>query len=97
MGNDMKNIIFLFLLTPSGLLFAAEQSVILSIPSMNCPVCPITVKKSLQQVDGVKSIDIHYKDKTVAITFDDHTVDIKSLLKATENVGYPAILKDNKK
>lgn len=97
MGNSMKNFVFLFLLSQSGLLFAAEQSVILSIPSMDCPVCPITIKKSLEKVAGVKSVDVSYENKTAAVSFDDHTLDVKSLLKATENVGYPSTLKDDKK
>jgi len=94
----MKNsLVFLFLLSISGVISAAEQSVILSIPGMNCPVCPITIKKSLQQVDGVKSVNVSYESKTALISYDDKHTDIKSLLKATENVGYPSYLKEDKK
>ena len=94
----MKNsLVFLFLLSISGVISAAEQSVILSIPGMNCPVCPITIKKSLQQVDGVKSVNVSYEGKTALISYDDKHTDIKSLLKATENVGYPSYLKEDKK
>jgi periplasmic mercuric ion binding protein len=96
MGNKMKKIAFLLLLAQSGLLFAAEQSVILSISGMTCAVCPITVKKSLQKVEGVTSVTVSYENKTAAVSFDDQKTDIKSLLKATENVGYPAtVLKNN--
>lgn len=97
MGNRMKNIVFLCLLSQSGFLFAAEQSVILSIPGMDCPVCPITIKKSLEKVAGVKSVDVSYENKTAAVSFDDQSADVKSLLKATENVGYPSTLKEDKK
>jgi mercuric ion binding protein len=91
----MKNLVFLFLLTQSGILFAAEQSVILSVSSMNCPVCPITVKKSLQKVEGVKSVAVSYENKTAAVSFDDQKTDIKSLLTATENAGYPSTVLKN--
>jgi periplasmic mercuric ion binding protein len=98
MGNIIKNsLVFLFLLSMSGFISAAEQSVILSVPRMNCPVCPITVKKSLQQVDGVKSVNVIYESKTAEIAFDDKLTNINSLLKATENVGYPSYLKEDKK
>ena len=98
MGNIMKNsLVFLFLLSISGVISAAKQAVILSVPGMNCPVCPITVKKSLQQVAGVKSVNVIYESKTAEISFDDKVTDIKSLLKATENVGYPSTLKEDKK
>ena len=97
MGNRMRLLIFLFLLAQSGVLFAAEQSVMLSISGMNCPVCPITVKKSLQKVEGVKSVNVSYESKTAAVAFDDQLTDIKQILKATENVGYPAtVLKNNR-
>jgi mercuric ion binding protein len=95
MGNHMKNLFFLFLLLQSGLLLAAEQTVLLSVPDMNCPVCPITVKKSLQKVVGVKSVTVSYENKTAAVSFDDQKTDIKSLLKAMENVGYPSTVLKN--
>lgn len=98
MGNIMRNkLVFWILLSISGVLSAAEQSVILFVPGMNCPVCPITVKKSLQKVDGVKSVNVNYESKTAEISFDDKVTDIKSLMKATENVGYPSQVKGDKK
>lgn len=95
MGNRMRTLVILCLLAQSGFLFAAEQSVILSVPGMNCPVCPITVKKSLQKVEGVKSVTVSYENKTATVSFDDQKAAIKSLLKATENVGYPATVLKN--
>lgn len=95
MGNNMKNTLFLLLLAQSGLLFAAEQSVILSISGMTCAVCPVTVKKSLQKVEGVKSVTVSYESKTAAVSFDDQLTKVESLLKATENVGYPATVLKN--
>ncbi len=86
----MKILVLLFLLTQSGLLFATEQSVTLSVSGMNCPVCPITIKKSLQKVEGVKSVAISYENKTATVSFDDQKTDITGLLTATENVGYPS-------
>ncbi|MDP2903399.1 MAG: mercury resistance system periplasmic binding protein MerP [Methylovulum sp.] len=91
----MKNTLFLLLLAQSGLLFAAEQSVILSISGMTCAVCPVTVKKSLQKVEGVKSVTVSYESKTAAVSFDDQLTKVESLLKATENVGYPATVLKN--
>jgi mercuric ion binding protein len=94
----MKNmLVFWVLLSLSGVISAAEQSVLLSVPGMNCPVCPITIKKSLQQVAGVKSVNVSYESKTAEVSFDDKLTDIKSLMKATENVGYPSYLKEGKK
>ncbi|MDD5579842.1 MAG: mercury resistance system periplasmic binding protein MerP [Methylobacter sp.] len=94
----MRNKLFFgVLLSISGVLSAAEQSVILFVPGMNCLVCPVTVKKSLQKVDGVKFVNIIYESKTAEISFDDKVTDINSLMKATENAGYPSQVKGDKK
>jgi mercuric ion binding protein len=98
MGNIMRNtLVFWVLLSISGVLSAAEQSVVLFVPGMNCPVCPVTVRKSLQKVDGVKSVNVIYESKTAKISFDDKVTDIKNLMKATENAGYPSQIKEDKK
>ncbi|MCX7074453.1 MAG: heavy metal-associated domain-containing protein [Methylococcales bacterium] len=91
----MKKFAFLFLVLQSNLLFAAEQSVMLSISGMPCAVCPVTIKKSLQKVEGVKTVSVSYENKTVAIVFNDQIASIEKLLKAAENSGYPAILIKN--
>lgn len=96
MGNLMKYSMVIALLSLSGLLFAAEQSVVLSIPGMNCPVCPITIKKSLQKVEGVKTVDVKFESKLANVTFDDDVTDIDHLKQATENVGYPSQLQEEK-
>lgn len=90
MGNRMRLFVILCLLTQSGLLFAAEKKVILSVTGMTCRVCPVTVKKSLQKVAGVKSVTVSYENKTAAVVFDDQLTNTERLLKATENAGYPS-------
>ena len=93
MGNLMKFImVFVVGLSLSGLLSAAEQSVVLSIPGMNCPVCPITIKKSLLKVAGVKTANVNFNSKLAEVTFDNEVTDINQLKQATANVGYPAQL-----
>ncbi len=94
MGNLMKYSMAIVLLLLSGLLSATEQSVVLSIPGMNCPVCPITIKKSLQNVKGVKTVNVIFESKLANVSFDDEVTDINHLKQATENVGYPSQLQD---
>ncbi|MCK9396082.1 MAG: mercury resistance system periplasmic binding protein MerP [Methylobacter sp.] len=84
----MKKFVFLLSLIQSGMLYAAEQAVTLSVPGMNCPICPITIKKSLQKLAGVKFVNVSYENKTVTVSFEDSLTDVNTLLKATENVGY---------
>lgn len=93
----MKKVVLFFFLIQSSNLLAAEQSVLLSIPGMNCPVCPITIKKSLEKVTGVSSVNVSLENKTAVVSFNDKLTDTNSLLNATKNVGYPSFLNEHKK
>ena len=48
--------------------WAATQTVTLSVPGMNCAACPITVKHALSKVDGVSRIAVNL-DKREADLF----------------------------
>lgn len=76
-------------------LFAAEKNVVLDVKNMTCAMCPITVKKSLEKVDGVTAVKISYDDKTALVTFDDATTNDKELTEATTNAGYPSTIRMN--
>ena len=72
--------------------WAAPVSVTLSVPSMNCPVCPITVKKALMGVPGVKKAAVDFERLQATVTFDDSKTGIEALTRATTNAGYPSTL-----
>ena len=69
---------------------AATRTVTLSVPGMTCPTCPITIKKSLQKVDGVSAIASDLAQKTVTIIYDDAKTQPATLTQATANAGYPS-------
>lgn len=74
----------------SGVLLAEEQQVTLSVPSMNCITCPITVQKALKKVDGVISAEVSYKTMQAIVVFDDSATNTEALIAATTNAGYPS-------
>lgn len=73
--------------------WAAMQTVTLSVPTMNCPVCPITVKKALTRVDGVSKAEVDFDQRQAVVTFDDARTSVEKLTEATKNAGYPSSLK----
>lgn len=83
-------------LTLAGVASAATQTVTLSVPSMTCSACPITVKTALQRVAGVEKVSVSFEPKEAVITFDDAKTSVDKLLEATANVGYPSSLKESK-
>jgi mercuric ion binding protein len=57
---------------------------------MTCPLCPITVKKALEKVQGVSKVDVRFEKKQVLVTFDDAKTNTDALVKATTDAGFPS-------
>ncbi len=90
----MNKIALLTLLALTSLTALAKpQTVTLEVPSMNCVSCPFTVKKSLQNVEGVSKADVTFETRLAVVTFDDEKTTIKALIDATTNAGYPSKIK----
>lgn len=73
-------------------LWAATQTVTLSVPGMNCATCPITVKKALVQVPGVGKVAMDLARREAKVTFDDAKASVEALARATRDAGYPSSL-----
>ena len=72
---------------------AAQKTVVLSVPSMYCAMCPIAVRTALEKVPGVESVKATYEPKEAVVTFDDAKTNVEKLLEAAKNAGYPASVK----
>lgn len=77
----------------SAPVWAAMETVTLSVPGMTCAACPITVKKALLKVPGVEKVVTTYEPKEAVVTFDDAKTKVEALLDATRNAGYPSTVK----
>ena len=73
--------------------WAATQTVTLSVPGMTCAVCPITVKKALSKVEGVSKIEVSLEKREAVVTFDDARTSVPKLTQATDDAGYPSVIK----
>jgi len=71
---------------------AAQKTVTLSVPTMYCEVCPITVKKALSKVPGVSQAKVDFKTRQAIVTFDDAKTSVQALTSATKDAGYPSTL-----
>ena len=71
-------------------LWAATQTVTLSVPDMNCAACPITVKKALTKGPGVGKIDVNLARREATVMFDDAKTNADVLKRATKDAGYPS-------
>lgn len=80
----------LVLITITTSVFAAAQTVTLSVPGMTCAACPITVKTALSKVDGVNKVEVSFKKRVAVVTFDDTQTTVQKLTTATGDAGYPS-------
>ncbi|MBS4052076.1 MAG: mercury resistance system periplasmic binding protein MerP [Methylomonas sp.] len=71
----------------------SSQSVTLDVRNMTCAMCPITIRKALQGVEGVNEAKVDFASKTAAVSFDPQKTGIEALIKATTNAGYPATVR----
>ena len=69
---------------------ATIRTVTLALPSMDCPVCPITVKKALTQVPGVSQVSVNFDQREAVVIFDDARTNVGALIQSTKNAGYPS-------
>jgi mercuric ion binding protein len=65
---------------------AAEQSVVMDIEGMTCPLCPIAVKKSLSGVDGVKEVEVSLEEKKAWLTVEESVTD-ETFVDAVKKAG----------
>lgn len=91
----MKSILLTLLLSLPLAVAAAERTVRLAVPDMNCPVCPITVKKSLERVPGVSVRSVDLQSKTAVVVTNDRVTDA-DLIHATTDAGYPSTVISDK-
>jgi len=70
--------------------WGAPRTVTLSLPTMDCPVCPITVKKALGKVEGVSRAEVDFGKRQAVVQFDDAKTSVDALTRATTNAGYPS-------
>ena len=74
---------------------AATRTVVLSIPTMDCATCPITIRLALLHVPGVARAKVSYDRREARVTFDDTKTSIAELTKATTEAGYPSFESDS--
>jgi len=75
--------------------FATEMTAIFSVNKMTCAVCPLTVQKAMEHVDGVLDAKVDFDKKTATVKYDDERTGPKEIANASTEVGYPATLSDS--
>ena len=78
------------LILVSAFAVAEERTVVLNVEKMHCALCPVTVRKAIEKVDGVKDVVVDFERKTATVIYDDDATTVERIADASTNVGYPA-------
>ena len=62
----------------------------LDVPSMNCSLCPVSVKKALSRVPGVIDARADLATKRAEVRYDADKIAPQALAKAVSEAGFPA-------
>ena len=60
----------------------------LSVPDISCGHCKSSIEGALQPLDGVVSAEVSVEGRNVAVTYDESSVDVATMVKAIDEQGY---------
>ena len=69
---------------------AENQTLTFAIEKMTCALCPVTVHKAIERVEGVDSVKVNFEKKTATVAFDPSKTALQKIVEASTNAGYPA-------
>lgn len=69
---------------------STDETKTLAVENMYCALCPVTVRKAIEGVDGVRSVEVDLEAKTATVTFDPSATNLDAIAAASTNAGYPA-------
>jgi mercuric ion binding protein len=70
-----------------------EQTATFDVPGMTCALCPVTVRKAMEGVAGVRSVTVDFDARTATVVFDPARTTIEAIAAASANAGYPAVVR----
>ncbi|MGH8925588.1 MAG: copper ion binding protein [Acidimicrobiia bacterium] len=60
----------------------------LSVPDISCGHCKTSIEGAVAPIAGVEKVEVHIDDRTVDLAFDDHRVELATIIAAIEEQGY---------
>jgi mercuric ion binding protein len=68
---------------------AESGTVVLSVPDMYSPACPVLARKALQRVPGVQDVQASLERKEAVVVYDATKTSPDKLVEATRHAGFP--------
>lgn len=84
----------LLVLLPGHVLAGEPQLATLDVPSMDCSLCDISVRKALERVPGVVEARADNRQKRAEVKYDPAKVSPADLATALTKSGFPATVRN---
>lgn len=68
---------------------AESKTVVLSVPDMVSPACPVLARKALQRVAGVQDVQASLERKEAVVVYDTTKTSPDKLVETTRHAGFP--------
>jgi len=90
MQNRLRLVVLLSAVSLAWQAAADEVTTTFAVEEMNCGLCPVTVRKAMENVEGVIDAKVNYHRKIATVTYDDDQTTAERIAKASTDIGYPA-------
>ncbi len=65
------------------------------VAGMNCTACVMHIEGLEDEVEGIESIDVNFKQQRMVVEYDDSKVTQQDIVQAVERVGYAATVQES--
>ena len=71
-----------------------QKIVKINCPEMSCDACKRSITKSINQLKGIKTLDIDLETKIITVIYDDTAIEDITILNAVVGAGFEAEILD---
>jgi Cu+-exporting ATPase len=64
------------------------ETIILKLSGLHCTSCAVNIDLTLEDIDGIKSVDTSYQKSETKITFDPTKTNLTTIKKIISSLGY---------
>jgi copper chaperone len=64
------------------------KQVSLQVPEVHCDHCKASIEGAVSQLSGISNVDVAIAEASVAVEYDEDTIDLGQIKEAIEEQGY---------
>jgi copper chaperone len=61
---------------------------VFNVPDIHCDHCASSIEGAVGAIEGVEKVKVQIEERTVAVTYDDASVELDAIVTAIEGQGY---------